>query len=826
MAVYLFAPALALCALPPNNVQAQGLPAPPKPDYSLLDEFNYRNTAAARALWQSKEGAGQVTVVHVAGRKILRMPCEFAGAANPAATWDGLIKLDLRACQGVQFKLFCANPKPITKFTFYFRSGKGWYGTNFYPAVRTAWSTVRIMKSQTWTEGKPTGWGKIDGIRIRAWRAENVNTVFHIAEPGLLGGEGEIVILRNDYGARNLPLEASGIQSYAMKTARYLADLGVPYVLLSDLDLSPELLRGKELVVLPYNPGMSTAATDMIGTFLESGGKLVCFYILPPQLESLVQIKRGKHLPEEYGGHFASIRPSGEGLAGLPPIVTQRSWNIYQAMPIEGRSRVAAYWYNDKDTNTNEPALVVSDNCMLMTHVLLSDDPNNQEIMLLAMLGYFLPELWRPSAKNGLEQAGRFGPYQTTEQAIESIRQLAQANREATALLEQAGELRGKAARQFLRGEFIEALAGAGRIRELLATAYCACQQPEKGEHRAFWCHWAFGVSGMDWDEAIRQLADNGFTAIIPNMLWGNIAYYDSDVLPVAPEVREKGDPLASCLAACKKYGIECHVWKVNWFMSKWASEEFGERMKQQGRTQVTHDGKPLDDWLCPSHPANRKLEIDSMLEVVRKYDVDGIHFDYIRYPGPQGCFCKVCRRRFEETIGAKVEHWPADVREDGALKQKWLDFRRNNITAVVAAVSEGARKIKPDIKISAAVFRNWPSDRDSVAQDWKLWCEKGYLDFVCPMDYTPSSRDLEQIVRQQLTWAGDVPVYPGIKLRSEWSPLDGACKLIEQVRVTRKLRTGGFTLFNYGPTEARQILPLCGMGLTRRDAEKDAAGR
>jgi len=44
----------------------------------------------------------------------------------------------------------------------------------------------------------------------------------------------------------------------------------------------------------------------------------------------------------------------------------------------------------------------------------------------------------------------------------------------------------------------------------------------------------------------------------------------------------------------------------------------------------VDVQGRPTD-WLDPAHPANFRLELDSLLEVVRKYDVDGIHFDYIR---------------------------------------------------------------------------------------------------------------------------------------------------------------------------------------------------
>ncbi len=243
--------------------------------------------------------------------------------------------------------------------------------------------------------------------------------------------------------------------------------------------------------------------------------------------------------------------------------------------------------------------------------------------------------------------------------------------------------------------------------------------------------------------------------------------------------------------------------------------KDFGDRMKREGRTQVSFSGTREDRWLCPSHPANQQLEIDSMIEVATKYDVDGIHFDYIRYPSGDYCFCAGCRERFEKSIGAKVANWPADVRKDSDLQRKWLDFRRDNITRVVAAVSAAVREKRPKVKISAAVFPNWPVDRDGVGQDWKLWCERGYLDFVCPMDYTSEPGEFANQVRQQVLWAGKVPCYPGIGL-SVWASRDIA-SLIQFINLTRQLKTGGFTIFEYQSAEAADIVPLCGKGITRK---------
>ena len=237
--------------------------------------------------------------------------------------------------------------------------------------------------------------------------------------------------------------------------------------------------------------------------------------------------------------------------------------------------------------------------------------------------------------------------------------------------------------------------------------------------------------------------------------------------------------------------------------------------MRSQGRLQMSSSGKE-ELWLCPSHPDNQKLELAAMLEVVRNYDVDGIHFDYIRYPDIDHCFCAGCRERFQRATGADLKQWPADVLEGGPLRQQWLDWRRSNITSAVKTISEQARAIKPGIQISAAVFRYWTTDRDAVGQDWKVWCDKGYLDFVCPMDYTPSKARLADMVSQQVQWAGKARCYPGLGVSSSSSHF-GVDRTIEEINVTRSLNTHGFVIFNYGAKESADLLPMLGLGETRK---------
>lgn len=791
------------------------LAAPPAPDYPVLDFGGEAGGTPSARAWTPMGDTAPVSALSVGGRAVLRMPCDFSGSTRERAAWDLDVNLDLSTKRGLRFQFYCVDPAPISGFTFYLKSGKGWYYTGFSAETPSQWQSVSIDKVDTLAEGAPSGWSGIDRIRIAAWLGDHQDSEFFIAGLGFFAADSSIALILGEAAARETPSEAATIGSTAWLVRNMLDQAGVPFIPISDLDLNAARLAKKSLAILPYNPTVPDPGSRALAGFVRNGGKLLTFYQLPSALQPLVGLKEGSHIPQRRPGYFASICRAGDALAGMPERVAQASWNIKEMHPIEGRARIAAYWYDDQGQSTGNAALLVSDSGIHMTHILLRDDLVNKRLLLLAMAGHFLPECWRQSAQWHLESAGAVGPYASFDVARTAILG-APAAPGAGQFLERAAARRAAVQELIQASRYPEAIAAANEVHECMLDAYCCAQRAAPGERRMFWCHDAFGVAGLTWDDAARLLAENGFTDLLTNQAWGGVAYYTSEVLPVSSEIEKRGDQLGTCLAACKKYGIACHVWKVNWNMSGRTPEAFRAKMASEGRTQVQRSGASKPDWLCPSNPLNQQLEIDAMVEIAAKYEVTGIHFDYIRYSDRDSCFCAGCRKRFEDRLGKPVAGWPSDVLTQGALRQSWLDFRRDQITRVVAAVSEAARKIRPDIVISAAVFPNWPADRDTLGQDWKLWCDRGYLDFVCPMDYTPHTVKFEAMAKQQLSWAGKVPCYPGIGL-SVWPRGDSIINLIEQIEVTRRLQTGGFSIFNYGPAEAAVIVPRCGLGITKR---------
>jgi uncharacterized lipoprotein YddW (UPF0748 family) len=757
-------------------------------------------------------GSAPATVATVDGKKVLRLPCNFATSDAERAGWDRKVTLDLSNSKGIQFQFKCNDLSPVAYFSIYFQSGNGWYSSQFSPEFAGNWNTITLDKASVRIEGKPAGWAKIQTLRISAWRGSNASTEMFISEirqQGLLGADTHVAIIRAESAAKTAD------DQFVESMANAWQALGLPCALVSDLDVSATQLKSARLVVLPNNSRLSGQATAELLKYVQDGGKLLAFYSLPDKLNSLFGIQSGKFVKPTTPGVFTSIQVAGNALPGAPAKTGQNSWNIHSPQLLPGAARTFAEWFDAEGKPTGHAAVVGTTNGLFMSHVLLNDDPANKRRLLLAMGGFLVPELWKLAAQSALSQAGRFGGYQNLEAALSGIERLnTKSDKNVQLALTKVRQARDAYNQCVVQLRYSEAIDQAALAQHALVEAYCRAQPTQAREFRAFWCHSAFGVQGMSWDAAMQNLATNGFTAVLPNMLWGGVAYYPSKLLPVAREVASRGDQIAECLAAARKHGLQVHVWKVNWNLGHNASKSHIETLRQAGRLQADSKGEG-GEWLCPSHPENQKLEIDAMLEVARNYAVDGIHFDYIRYPGDSHCFCPGCRTRFEKATGQALPNWPKEVLGNGALRSRWLDWRRENITTVVKAVSEQSRVIRPGIKISAAVFRNWNTDRDHVGQDWKIWCDKGYLDFVCPMDYTPSNATFENMVTRQLEWAGRVPCYPGIGASTMPRPMPD--RVIEQIQITRKHRTGGFTIFNYSPSEARELLPLLGMGTTAK---------
>lgn len=778
-----------------------------------IEPVDYANGAAACAAWSACEGAGQAALAPEKtpdGRPALAFTADMA-KLDTRAYWDRQVRLDLARYGRVALWIkVVGDSSAIASCTLYFNAGGGWYGAPFGPPER-AWRKVVLDRSEFLIEDRPEGWSSVRSMRLSFWRGRPRKATVYVGGVEAIGYD--VAVVRNSRaGSEAAPAAAEMVQQ--------LAHAGIDAGAVEDVDVEKGALRGMRLVVYPYNPKTTDAELDALDAYVKQGGKLLVCYSLPDRVGRLLGIENVRYRSEERKGQFSSMRFVSGALAGLPASITQHSWNIELVKPAAPDTRVIAEWYDDAGKPTGAPAVVYSPRGAYVSHVLLDEDPADRDRALRAIAGALVPPIWHDVAKNALEGASRLGARtESFAEAVartESLAQKAGKQAAVSPLLDRARAAFREGQAQFEAGKYAESIGSATAARDRLLAAYARAQTARRVEFRGMWCHSAYGPEGMNWDQALAKMKAAGCNAIVPNMLWGGVADYPSKVLPVRDTVATRGDAIAECLAAARKHGLEIHVWKVNWNLGG-APKEFVERMRAEKRLQRNSDGVE-EAWLCPSNDANFELERDSMLEIVRNYAVDGIHFDYIRYPDSTKCYCDGCRQRFEAKTGKVVERWPADVLRKGPRYAEYQQFRRDNITRLVKAVSEEAHRIRPGIKVSAAVFPNWPSCREEIGQDWGLWAKSGWLDFVCPMDYTASDEEFRtrvQVQRDEL--GGRVPLYPGIGASA---PGLSPAQVIDQVQIAREEGADGFIIFHLADVTAAQHLPALAAGATAGPSE------
>ncbi len=778
------------------------------PEGQLIDSFDYSTAADARAAWHARADRGAAQAVRLAtdaGRNVVELPVPFATLPDLDRVYiDRDLQLDLSAAGEIDLELSSTAPEASGSISLYFRSGAGWYAGSKGLTAR-GWQTLRFSKAAFAVEGRPDGWRQIDGVRIAVWRESAVD--FQIRLRGLRAVQHDVALIIP--AARGQDELSSALRA-AEDVGDMLSRLGLGSDAIEDEALAGGVLGDRRVAILAYNPDLPDAAVDLLATFVADGGKLLCCYQLPSKLAAALGFAEPVYYRPPRPGELAEVRFDAPDVVGLPTSMRQASWNIMRTQPSRFNARVIGQWYDDAGKATGLPAMLLSDRGAFFSHIILRQDFDKKQEMLAAVLGHLAPSLWKDMADSATAGSERVGHLDDYAGLVEYL--TAHGDREVAARLAEAEKIRAQVQAKRQAAQYAEVVQLAGAFHQQLVDAYVRAQPSRPVEGRACWNHSGTGAYDGDWDRTARELAENGFNMVLPNMLWGGVAHYPSNLLPRSQTFQRYGDQIAQCVAAARKYGLQVHVWKVNYNLST-APRTFVDQIRREHRNQVSVRGE-AEDWLCPSHPENFQLELDSLLEVVRNYDVDGLHFDYIRYPDRDKCYCDGCRLRFEQQTGTTVANWPADC-YSGTLHDRYAQWRCDQITRLVKAVHDEAKKVRPEILISAAVFGGYPNCRESVAQDWPEWIKAGYLDFVCPMDYTESDLGFIGLVTNQLKLVdGRIPVYPGI---GQYRLTDD--RTVGQIFHARQLGAAGFTMFDLNRESIGSAVRAIGCGVGKERA-------
>ncbi|MFA7228423.1 MAG: family 10 glycosylhydrolase, partial [Melioribacteraceae bacterium] len=188
-------------------------------------------------------------------------------------------------------------------------------------------------------------------------------------------------------------------------------------------------------------------------------------------------------------------------------------------------------------------------------------------------------------------------------------------------------------------------------------------------------------------------------------------------------------DPLQLAVEEAHKHGLEIHAW-VNVVRCFNGSEtkvlnnpNHISKRKPEWIIEDIRDGQ-RSLWLDPGLPEVREYLSDMIAEIVENYDVDGVHLDYIRYPG----------RNFDDEFSYSVHG--AGLSRD--------EYRRKNITDLVALINKKIKNVKYYVKLGAApigIYKNlkgvngWEGYTE-VYQDSREWLRLGIVDYIVPQIY------------------------------------------------------------------------------------------
>ena len=316
----------------------------------------------------------------------------------------------------------------------------------------------------------------------------------------------------------------------------------------------------------------------------------------------------------------------------------------------------------------------------------------------------------------------------------------------------------------------------------IVFMAFCFAAPPDAetraksdAETRALWVTRFELVSSENIPVLVKRAADANFNTLFVQVCGRGTAFYDSRILP--RDTRAVNfDALALTLAEAKKYGISVHAWINTLYV--WSDTEPPVSpehvVNKHPEWIMTLRGSGNDKYLDPAIPEVREYLKAVYLEVARNYPVDGVHLDYVRYPGAWSGFTKHSRKDFERLTGidplALYQNKEIALRLFGQEQYRqyialWDGYRQEAVNDLVRAIFRELLVSAPDVLLTAAVMPDPKSAAAVNFQDWEAWLNGGYIDAVVPMIY-----DVDRnVVQRQAAKAAEladryaIPVYVGL---------------------------------------------------------------
>jgi uncharacterized lipoprotein YddW (UPF0748 family) len=374
-----------------------------------------------------------------------------------------------------------------------------------------------------------------------------------------------------------------------------------------------------------------------------------------------------------------------------------------------------------------------------------------------------------------------------------------------------------------------------------------AAQPDAPGEVRALWVLRTSLASAESIAALVRSAHDHGFNTLLVQVRGRGDAYFNNGIEPRAAELQHQPagfDPLDTVLTTAHAAGLRVHAWiNVNlvssavdlplarehlvyrhpdWLM---VPREIAQDVAKVPVGSPAYVGK-LARWTraqtgeleglyaSPIIPAAGDYLQSIVRDLTRRYPLDGLHFDYARYPNARFDYSRLALAEFRSTARPRIDaalRRQLDIREKvdlyayvDALPDDWRTFRISRMTALMRRLRAVVRAERPQALVTLAAKPDLREAYDDRLQDWGSWLEEGIVDVVCPMAYTPEAARFADQISAAHAAANGRPIWAGI----------GAYRLspsqtVENIQTARRLGAAGVILFSYDSlSDARIVAP------------------
>jgi len=372
-------------------------------------------------------------------------------------------------------------------------------------------------------------------------------------------------------------------------------------------------------------------------------------------------------------------------------------------------------------------------------------------------------------------------------------------------------------------------------------------------EVRGLWVVRTALVSPAEVDRVVDEARAGGFTDLFVQVRGRGDAFYESALVGRSPLLARQPadfDPLSRLIDRARPAGLRVHAWTnvlltahfgvglpsdhvlrrhPEWLMVPRAAAARALAAPPASLLAIVgqagrETGEAEGYYVTPSAPGVGEHLEAVVREVVRRYPVDGLHLDFIRYPSGEYDYSRPALEGFRRATGGRGDLLGGPSRDPAT----WDAYRRDALTALTRRLSQAARRERPALVISAAVVADEAQARNHKFQDWPAWSRAGLLDAVCPMAYTPDDR----LFRAQLARVRTLVPAP----RVLWAGI-GAYRLtlpaiVDRIRVARESGATGVVLFSHeslqGPDWRRlrqEAFPEVAVGGEAREGSGLASG-